>query len=53
MTSDASLTDLNQALLNAHEAGDQEALALLYKTLAHRLEAEGDSDAACFFMTQA
>jgi hypothetical protein len=53
MTGDASLGELNRALLDAHEEGDQEKLARLYRALAYRLEAEGDLDAACFFMTQA
>ena len=53
MTDDASVAELNRVLLQAHEEGDQEKLARLYQTLAYRLEAQGDSDAACFFMTQA
>jgi len=53
MTIDASLNELNQVLLEAHEKGDQAKLARLYQTLAYRLEAQGDSDAACFFMTHA
>jgi hypothetical protein len=53
MTIDASLAELNQVLLKAHEEGDQEKLASLYQMLAQRLEAQGDSNAACFFMTHA
>jgi hypothetical protein len=53
MTGDVSLAELGRVLLDAHEEGDQEKLARLYQTLAYRVEAQGDSDAACFFMTHA
>lgn len=50
---EASLETLEERVLAADKIGDQEQLAGLYKDLAQRLDAQGDVDAACFFMTQA
>jgi hypothetical protein len=44
---------LDEAILSAHERGDGKALAGLYEEAAGRLERAGDTDAACFFLTQA
>lgn len=44
---------LDAALLAAHEAGDEAALARLYADAGDRAEAAGDGDAACFYLTHA
>ena len=41
------------ALLAAHAAGDQPTLIRLYTARADQLEAAGDIDAACFYLTHA
>ena len=41
------------ALLAAHAAGDQPTLICLYTARADQLEAAGDIDAACFYLTHA
>ena len=41
------------ALLAAHAAGDHATLVTLYAAEADRLEAAGEIDAACFYLTQA
>jgi len=47
------VTDLNAALLAAHDRGDMAALARLYTQAADAEEAHGNADAACFYLTQA
>jgi hypothetical protein len=42
-----------ETLLAAHAAGDEETLVKCYAAEADRLEAAGDVDAACFYLTQA
>ena len=44
---------LDAALLAAHAAGDGAALARLYTDAADMAKRAGDTDAACFFLTQA
>lgn len=44
---------LDAALIAAHEAGDQPRLVALYSCAADHAEAAGDTDACCFFLTQA
>lgn len=44
---------LDAALLEAHVAGDGRRLASLYGEAADRFDAAGDTDAACFYWTQA
>jgi hypothetical protein len=44
---------LDAALLAAHAAGDEPALARLYAQAADAAETAGEVDAACFFLTQA
>jgi hypothetical protein len=46
-------SELDEALLRAHTAGDEAALAALYAEAGSRCDAAGDEDAACFFLTQA
>lgn len=43
----------NAAAIAASKAGDEAALVALYLEEADRLEAQGDVDAACFYLTQA
>ena len=45
--------ELDAALLAAHAAGDEPALAQLYARAADAAETAGEIDAACFFLTQA
>lgn len=44
---------LDVALLAAHRDGDEAALVRLYTLAADRSEAEGRTDAACFYLTHA
>ena len=44
------MTDLNAALLAAHEVNDKAALVELYTRAA---DAADDTDASCFFLTHA
>ncbi len=44
---------LERALLEAHAQGDGKRLAELYERAADLSEADGDADAASFFLTQA
>ena len=44
---------LEAAILAAHAAGDEPALARLYAGAADAAEAAGEVDAACFLLTQA
>ena len=44
---------LDAALLEAHEGADSAALVRLYTLAADAAEAEGDVDAACFYLTHA
>lgn len=44
---------LDRQLLEAHANRDGHALARLYTQAAELCEAEGDVDAACFFLTHA
>ena len=44
------MTDLDAALLAAHEAGDGAALVVLYQQAAAQA---ADIDAACFYLTHA
>ena len=44
---------LEERLLQAHARDDRAALVELYTEAANLREAEGDIDAACFFLTHA
>ena len=44
---------LDAALIAAHEEGDKTRLVALYREAAERAEAAGETDACCFFLTQA
>lgn len=44
---------LEQRLLDAHARDDPKELAALYTEAADMKEAEGDVDAACFYLTHA
>lgn len=44
------MTDLDSAMIRAHDAGDLKALITLYTQAADRAET---LDAACFFLTHA
>ncbi len=44
---------LDAALIAAHEAGDECRLVALYTCAANDAEAAGDTDACCFYLTQA
>lgn len=50
---DGDVAGLDAALLAAHAAGDEAALARLYARAGDLAEAAGETDAACFFLTQA
>ena len=52
-TRHADRAALDAALIAAHEAGDQPRLVALYAEAADGAEAVGDTDAACFYLTQA
>ncbi|MFW8634845.1 hypothetical protein [Cribrihabitans pelagius] len=45
--------DLDGALLKAHAGHDLPALVRLYTVAGDRAEAEGNIDAACFYLTHA
>lgn len=45
--------DLDARLLTAHRARDKAGLVRLYTEAADRREAEGNIDAACFYLTHA
>ena len=47
------MSDLDTQLLQAHEAGDREALWRLYLQAGEAREAAQDIDAACFYFTHA
>lgn len=53
MRKNCDLSRLNARILRAHSFGDQKALVQLYHRAATELEAGGETDAACFFLTQA
>lgn len=44
---------LDATLLAAHDEGDPARLSQLYERAADALTKAGDTDAACFFLTQA
>ena len=44
---------LEQKLLDAHDAGKTSVLAALYSEAAELAEHAGETDRACFFLTQA
>lgn len=44
---------LDAALLRAHADDDHDSLVKLYTDAGNLMEAEGNIDAACFFLTQA
>ena len=46
-------SELHMALLAAHGAQDEAALAELYARAADLAEEDDEEDAACFFLTQA
>ncbi|MDH3666538.1 MAG: hypothetical protein OEN23_06375 [Paracoccaceae bacterium] len=46
-------TDLDAALIEAHEAADHRRLVVLYAEAADHAEAAGDIDACCFYLTHA
>lgn len=50
---DMDVEGLNRRLLKAHADGDAVALVSLYTLAGDVREAEGDIDAACFYLTQA
>ncbi|MEO1248707.1 MAG: hypothetical protein AAFW76_02590, partial [Pseudomonadota bacterium] len=45
--------NLNAMILAAHACDDATALADLYRQAADLQDADGNTDAACFFLTQA
>lgn len=45
--------ELDAKLLDAHASNDIAVLATLYAEAANRLEATGDVDACCFYLTHA
>ena len=45
--------ELDAALIDAHEAGDNRRLVTLYTSAANMAEAAGEIDACCFHLTQA
>jgi len=45
--------ELDAALIDAHEAGDNRRLVALYTLAANMAEAAGEIDACCFHLTQA
>ena len=47
------MSDLDTQLLQAHEAGDREALWRLYLQAGETREVEHNIEAACFYFTQA
>ena len=47
------LEGIDARILAAHEERDQPLLSTLYREAALVLEAGGDTDAACFYFTQA
>jgi len=46
-------TDLDAALIAAHQRRDHHRLVTLYSRAADLAKASGDSDAMCFYLTQA
>ncbi len=48
-----NLLELDQLLLQAHDANQIEELVRLYTVAANAKEAEGSIDAACFYLTHA
>lgn len=44
---------LNDAILRAHAEDDRAALVRLYRAAGDRAESIDETDAACFFLTQA
>ena len=44
---------LDAALIAAHATGDQPRLVALYTAAADAAEASGETDACCFYLTQA
>lgn len=52
-TARAERAALDAAILAAHDAGDGAGLARLYACAADMAEAEGETQACCFFLTQA
>ncbi|MEM6664237.1 MAG: hypothetical protein AAF666_18905 [Pseudomonadota bacterium] len=48
-----SRAELDAALLDAHEREDKRALVTLYAEAADLVERDGDTDAACFYLTHA
>ncbi len=42
-----------QQIQQAHHSGNMVLLSTLYAQAADELEADGDTDAACFYLTQA
>jgi len=45
--------ELDAALIDAHEAGDNRRLVKLYTSAANLAESAGEIDACCFHLTQA
>ena len=43
----------DQQIQQAHQSGNMALLSTLYAQAADQLEADGDIDAACFYLTQA
>lgn len=48
-----NIDDLELALLKAHAEEDKPALVDLYTEAGNRCEADGDTNAACFYLTHA
>lgn len=46
-------SDLDAALIAAHDRSDHQELVTLYSRAADLAEATGDGDAMCFYLTQA
>ena len=47
------MSDLDAQLLQAHENKDHDQLVVLYTQAADEKEAQGDIEAACFYLTHA
>ena len=45
--------DLHRRLIDAHERGEPDRLARLYRQAGDRAVGDGDEDAACFYYTHA
>ena len=53
MTEPNQRLTLDAAILAAHQTGDAKLIGHLYAQAADMAEADGDTEACCFFLTQA